>query len=86
MFKKKGKILRTCSFYRVAKEPASGNIGYCTHGDETRCEGTIGSCENLEVLKKYLLEKELGWHRIARRNGFKRILQILGRLVNACWS
>jgi len=85
MLKKKWKLLKTCSYYRVAEKLNSGNNGYCTLDDQTECAGEIQSCENPEVLNRYVLERGLGWQKKAGRNRFKRVLQVIGRLANACW-
>ena len=85
MFKKRWKFLKTCSYYRVAENLNTGDIGYCTLDNQLECTGYIQACQNPEVLNKYVLERGLGWQNKAGRNGYKRVLQVIGRLANACW-
>lgn len=85
MFRENRKSLKKCSYYRVAENLNSDDIKYCTLDNQTDCTGEIQSCENPEVLNKYVLERGLGWQKETGRNGFKRALQVIGRLANACW-
>ena len=85
MFKEKWKLLRTCPYCRISEDLNSDKIGYCTLGDQTTCGGEIQFCQNPEVLNKYVLERGLGWQKQEGRNGFKRVLQMIGRLASACW-
>jgi len=85
MLKGKWKILKKCSHYRVPKNLNTGGIGYCNFENQTECTGEIQFCKNPEVLNNNLLERGLGWKKKKGRNRFKRALQVIGRLANACW-
>jgi len=85
MLKEKGKILKECSYYRVADNPNTGRSGYCNLDSQTECTGETQFCENPEILNKYALERGLGWNKGKGRNGFKRVLQVISRLTNALW-
>jgi hypothetical protein len=85
MLKEKRKILKKCSYYRVAENLNTGGSEYCNLDNQTECTGEIQSCENTEVLNKYVLERGLGWQKKKGRNIFKRVLQVIGRLANARW-
>jgi hypothetical protein len=85
MLKEKGKILKECSYYRVADNPNTGRSGYCNLDSQTECTGETQFCENPEVLNKYALERGLGWHKSNGRSRFKRVLQVMSRLTNALW-
>jgi hypothetical protein len=85
MLKEKRKILKECSYYRDADHLNSGRTGYCNLDNQTECTGETQFCENPEVLNKYALKQGLGWRKESGRNKFKRALQAIGRLANACW-
>ena len=85
MLKEKWKILKKCSHYRVPENLNTDGIGYCYLDNQTECTGEIQFCENPEVFKEYLLERGLGWQKQKGSNRFKRALQVIGRLADACW-
>jgi hypothetical protein len=86
MLKGKRKILNKCSYYRAAENSDTSGIGYCNLNNQTECTEEIQFCENPEILNKHVLEQGLGWQKQKGRNRFKRVLQVIGRLANACWS
>ena len=85
MLKEKRKILKECSYYRDADDLTSGRTGYCNLDNQIECTGETQFCENPEVLNKYALERGLGWQKSNGRSRFKRVLQVISRLTNACW-
>jgi hypothetical protein len=85
MLKKRWNFLKMCSYHRVAENPKMGDIGSCTLDNQIECTGDIQSCQNPDVLNKYVLKRGLGWQKNMGRKGFMSVLQVIGRLANACW-
>lgn len=79
-------ILKQCPCHRDSEEPKGRGIGYCSLEEEMECTGEVQFCENPQALKEYLLDRGLGWQEKKRKNGFKKLLQIIDRLIKATLS
>lgn len=53
-------ISKRCQFYRTCESTSMGmGIGYCDlDGNQVVCDGDILFCEKLDVLNKYLIDRE----------------------------
>ena len=76
--------LKQCPHYRGPETLKEGDTGCCNLGSQTDCNGEVHFCENPEVLKQYLSERGLGWQKKKGKERFKKVLQAIVRLKNAC--